>query len=133
MLFASRYADQNHHEFDIESLGTPCPRELAGPSYAMVNALSSLTHWWKILRSLATRFNVTVMLIEPLEHTLTGENTTLIVYRTIIPAGDSSIAKVAVMDLSSRDPAFEAVRTDNMTDVKALLETRHVLGPARLM
>ena len=43
---------------------------------------------------------------------------------SIIPAGDSSITKLAVMPLSARDPAFEAVRADKLAEVKTLLENR---------
>ena len=67
--------------------------------------------------------DLTARRVEPLGHLLAGQEA-LILYRMIIPAGDSSITKLAVMDLSSRDPAFEAVRTDKMAEVKALLENR---------
>ncbi len=62
--------------------------------------------------------------VEPVGHVLDGDSAALIVYRMILPVGDSSITKLAVMDLSSRDPAFEAVRTDKLTEVKTLLENR---------
>ena len=62
--------------------------------------------------------------VEPLGHVFDGHGAALIVYRMILPVGDSSITKLAVMDLSSRDPAFEAVRTDKLAEVKTLLENR---------
>jgi hypothetical protein len=62
--------------------------------------------------------------VEPLGHLLDGKDAALIVYRMTMPVGDSAISKLAVMDLSARDPAFEAVRTDNLAEVKALLESR---------
>ena len=68
--------------------------------------------------------NVKAMRVEPLGHVLDGESGALILYRTSMPAGDSSISKLAVMPLISRDPAFEAVRTDNLPEMKALLESR---------
>ncbi len=44
--------------------------------------------------------------VEPLGHIIEG-NDALIVYRTILPVGDSKVTKLAVMPLSSRDAAFE--------------------------
>ena len=61
--------------------------------------------------------------VEPLGHILDG-NEALIVYRTRLPVGDSTVTKLAVMPLISRDPAFEAVKADNMPEVKKLLESR---------
>jgi hypothetical protein len=61
--------------------------------------------------------------VEPLGHIIDG-NDALIVYRTILPVGDSTVTKLAVMPLISRDPAFEAVKADNMAEVKKLLESR---------
>jgi hypothetical protein len=61
--------------------------------------------------------------VEPLGHVLDGKDA-LIVYRSILPVGDIAVTKLAVMPLSSRDPAFEAVRADRMAEVKALLESR---------
>ena len=61
--------------------------------------------------------------VEPLGHILDG-NEALIVYRTILPVGDSTVTKLAVMPLISRDPAFEAVKADDMPEVKKLLESR---------
>jgi hypothetical protein len=61
--------------------------------------------------------------VEPIGHLIDGQEA-LIVYRTKLPVSDSSITKLAVMPLSARDPAFEAVRADKMAEVKALLESR---------
>ncbi len=62
--------------------------------------------------------------VEPLGHLLVGKDAALILYRMIIPAGGSSISKLETMSLSVRDRLFEAVRTDQMPEVKALLEER---------
>jgi hypothetical protein len=74
-------------------------------------------------------FDLTAARVEPLGHVLDGKDTALILYRTIIPSGDSSITKLAVMPLVSRDPAFEAVRTDKLAEVKSLLESRLGMKP----
>ena len=73
--------------------------------------------------------NVAGARAEPLGHVLDGDSIALILYRTSMPAGDSSISKLAVMPLVSRDPAFDAVRTDNLPEVQALLESRLGLKP----
>jgi hypothetical protein len=70
------------------------------------------------------KIDFTARRVEPLGHLLDGQGAALIIYRMSIPVGDSSISKLAVMDLSPRDPAFEAVRTDKLAEVKKLLEER---------
>jgi hypothetical protein len=89
------------------------PEEFAGPSKQTGPA------------SLA--MNVKAIRVEPLGHVLAGDDA-LILYRATMPVGDSSFSKLAVMDLSARDPSFEAVRTDKMAEVKTLLENRLGLG-----
>jgi hypothetical protein len=69
-------------------------------------------------------FDLKAARVEPIGHVLAGKDEALIVYRTIVPSGDSSITKLAVMPLSARDSAFEAVRTDKLAEVKTLLENR---------
>ena len=78
----------------------------------------------------APRIDFTARRVEPLGHLLDPEGSALIVYRMITPAGDSSITQLAVMPLSTRDPAFEAVRADKLAEVKTLLENRLGLRPA---
>ncbi len=60
---------------------------------------------------------------EPIGHLLDGKDA-LILYRATMPVGDSSVSKLAVMPLSARDPAMDAVRNDRMPEVKALLKSR---------
>jgi hypothetical protein len=62
--------------------------------------------------------------VEPLGHVLDGTTSALILYRSTTPVGDSKLTKLAVMALAARDPAFEAVKANDMAAVKALLENR---------
>jgi hypothetical protein len=62
--------------------------------------------------------------VGPLGNVLADMGSALIVYRMTIPAGDSSLTKLAAMELPARDPAFNAVRADRLPEVKNLLETR---------
>ena len=55
---------------------------------------------------------------------LDGTTSALILYRSTTPLGDSKLTKLAVMPLAARDPAFEAVKANDMAAVKALLENR---------
>src|SRR5262249_48370802 len=68
--------------------------------------------------------NATAARVEPLGHLLAGKGLAFILYRYTLPAGDSPISKLAVMELSARDPAFESVRQDKLDQVKTLLEER---------
>ena len=62
--------------------------------------------------------------VEPLGHVLDGTTSALILYRSTTPVGDSKLTRLAVMPLAARDPAFEAVKANDMAAVKALLENR---------
>lgn len=62
--------------------------------------------------------------VEPIGHVIDPQGDALIVYRLIIPAGDSSLSSLAVLPIASRDAALEMVKADNMPKVKALLEER---------
>ena len=92
-----------------ESWKMAIPEEFAGPSRQGGPGMPAI--------------NLAERRVEPVGHVL-AEDSALILYRMTMPVGDSSISKLEVMPLSSRDPAFAAVRADRMPEVQKLLEDR---------
>ena len=62
--------------------------------------------------------------VEPLGHVMEGKKTAHVVYRLSMPLGDSTLSRLVVQDVSSDDPAWDAVRKDDMPAVTAFLEKK---------
>lgn len=60
--------------------------------------------------------------IEPLGHVLEGKKTAQVVYRMVIPFGESSLTKLAVLSVNANAPEWDAVRKDESEKVTTLIE-----------
>lgn len=60
--------------------------------------------------------------VEPLGHILEGKKTAMVVYRMVLPAGEGSMTKLAVLSVNASDPGWEAVRKDETEKVTTLIE-----------
>jgi|GEM_PF-2915903 len=61
--------------------------------------------------------------VEPLGHVLEGK-TAFVVYRTLVPIGNSTLSRLAVLSVKSDSPGWDAVRKNKKDEVKSLIEKR---------